>query len=82
MSPLKSSRSQRNFVVCVDIVSLNIFFSPIYKYDKHFQLQSYTLMVKQGLGHKFLNLITALLGIVLFFTHIHDSIILWEIPYV
>jgi len=31
------------------------------------------------LGHKFLNLITALPGIVLFFTHIHDSIILWDI---
>ena len=37
---------------------------------------------KKGLGHKFLNLITALPGIVLFFTHIHDSIILWEIPYI
>ena len=33
-------------------------------------------MVKKGLGHKFLNLITALPDIVLFSTHIHDSIIL------
>jgi len=39
-------------------------------------------MVKKRLGDKYLNLITALPGIALFFTHIHDSIILWEIPYI
>ena len=36
-------------------------------------------MVKKGWAT---NLITALPGIVLFFTHIHDSIIIWEIPYI
>jgi len=37
-------------------------------------------MVIKGLDHTFLNLITALPCIVLFITHMHDSIMLWEIP--
>ena len=72
-----------SFLATDNDISLNkLFIFPIYTKDKHFKLHSYKIMVKKGLGHKFLNLITALPGIVLFFTHIHDSIILWEIPYI
>ena len=66
----------------MNLISLNLFFIFLYIHKTNTLSDNHIKSWKKGLGHKFLNIITALSGIVLFFTHIHDSIILWEIPYI